>query len=92
MSASGNKSFVVLKKTSDGKTRRITLGRFPDLIPTDARKLAQATLSELAQGIYPTEEKRKQRIRGITLQELLNRYLTDKRDLREASKLDYTKK
>lgn len=92
VSASGNKSFVVLKKTSDGKTRRITLGRFPDLIPTDARKLAQAALSELAQGIDPTEEKRKQRIRGITLQELLNRYLTDKRDLREASKLDYTKK
>jgi hypothetical protein len=31
ISNAGNKSFVVLKKTTDGKTRRITLGRFPDL-------------------------------------------------------------
>ncbi|MGY6276051.1 Arm DNA-binding domain-containing protein [Methylomonas sp. MgM2] len=31
VSKTGNKSFVVLKKTSDGKTRRITLGKFPDL-------------------------------------------------------------
>jgi hypothetical protein len=33
--------------------------------------MAQAALTDLAQGINPTEEKRKQRIRGITLQELL---------------------
>jgi len=92
VSSSGNKSFVVMKKTSDGKTRRITLGRFPDLTVSEARKMAQTALTELAQGINPTEEKRKQRIRGITLQELLDRYLKDKSDLREASKLDYTKK
>lgn len=46
----------------------------------------------VADGIDPAEEKRKQRLRGITLQELLNKYLSDKTDLREASKLDYTKK
>lgn len=92
VSITGNKSFVVLKKTSDGKTIRVTLGRFPDLSVSDARKMAQSALNELAQGVNPTEEKRKQRIRGITLQELCDRYLADKSDLREASVLDYKKK
>ena len=92
ISSTGNKTFAVLKKTSDGKARRITLGRFPDLSVSDARKMAQAALTELAQGIDPIEEKRKQRLRGITLQELLEQYLKDKSDLREASVLDYRKK
>lgn len=92
VSQSGNKSFVVMKKTPAGKTMRITLGRFPDLTVSEARKLAQTTLTDLAQGINPTEEKRKKRVRNITLRELLNRYLTDKSDLREASVIDYTKK
>ncbi|MGZ5054305.1 MAG: tyrosine-type recombinase/integrase [Methylobacter sp.] len=92
VSGTGNKSFVVMKKTADGKTRRITLGRFPDLSVSDARKMAQAALTDLAQGVNPTAEKRKQRLRSITLQELLNMYLKDKSDLREASVFDYTKK
>lgn len=92
VSNTGNKSFVVLKKTSDGKTCRITLGKFPDLSVADARKMAQAALTDLAQGINPTKEKRKQRLRSITLQELLEQYLKDKSDLREASILDYRKK
>lgn len=90
ISHTGNKSFAVMKKSAEGKTLRITLGRFPDLTVSEARKMAQAALTELAQGINPTEEKRKQRVRSITLQELLNRYLKDKCDLREASILDYT--
>ncbi len=91
VSNTGNKSFVVLKKTSDGKTRRVTLGRFPDLSVSDARKMALAALIDLAQGIDPTEVKRRQRFRNITLQELLDRYLADKTNLREASVKDYTK-
>lgn len=54
--------------------------------------MAGDALSAIAGGINPTEEKRKQRVRSITLQELLNRYLKDKCVLREASILDYTKK
>ncbi|MBE0434747.1 MAG: DUF4102 domain-containing protein, partial [Methylomicrobium sp.] len=92
ISATGNRTFAVLKKTSDGKTRRITLGRFPDISVSEARKMAQAALIELAQGIDPTEEKRRQRLRGITLKELLEQYLIDKSSLREASILDYRKK
>lgn len=92
VSASGNKSFCVLKRTAGGKLQRVTLGKFPSVSVAQARKLATEVLAMVADGINPTEEKRKQRLRGITLQELLNKYLSDKTDLREASKLDYTKK
>ena len=92
VSSTGNKSFVVLKKNESGSVQRITLGRFPDMTVSDAQKKAQIALSDLGKGINPIEEKRKQKLRGITLQELLNRYLADKTDLREASILDYTKK
>ena len=91
VSSTGVKSFVLLKWT--GKTmQRVTLGRFPDLTVYDARKKANKALTDLAQGINPTEEKRKEKARNITLQELLDKYLSDKTDLREASILDYTKK
>jgi integrase len=59
---------------------------------SDARKKTQAALSDLSNGINPTEEKRKQRLRGMTLQELFDRYLGDKTALREYSVLDYTNK
>ncbi|EIC29142.1 MULTISPECIES: integrase arm-type DNA-binding domain-containing protein [Methylomicrobium] len=91
VSSTGVKSFVLLKWT--GRTaQRVTLGRFPDLTVDDARWMARDALGEFAQGVNPTEEKRKQRHRNITLQELLDKYLADKTDLREASVLDYTKK
>ncbi|WP_160172756.1 integrase arm-type DNA-binding domain-containing protein [Methylomarinum vadi] len=92
VSNTGNKSFVVLKKNEAGKVQRITLGRFPDISVSQARKLAIETLSELADGIDPIEEKRKKRYQAITLQQLFDIYLEDKPELREASKLDYSRK
>lgn len=87
---SGTKTFVVLKRVGF-KSMRVTLGRFPDLTVADARTKAHMALTDLSQGINPTEEKRKERLRVMTLQELFNRYLADKPDLREASVKDYTK-
>jgi integrase len=54
-------------------------------------KRTQAALTDIATGVNPTAEKRKQRFRNITLQDLFDRYLTDKSELREASIKDYTK-
>ncbi len=91
VSSTGAKSFVVLKW--NGKTtQRVTLGKFPDMSVDEARKRARAVLTDIATGINPTNEKRKDRVRKMTLNELLNRYLDDKSDLREASVIDYTKK
>jgi integrase len=88
VSATGVKSFVVLKW--NGKSaQRITIGRFPDVTISEARKQHDKILSDLVTGVNPTEEKRKKRHRRLTLQELLDRYLSDKFDLREASIKDY---
>jgi len=91
VSRTGIKSFVLLKW--NGKTtQRVTLGRFPDISVSSAQKLATKALLDIANGIDPTEEKRKQRYRAITLNKLLETYLKDKTDLRPASISDYTKK
>ena len=86
----GTKSFAVLKRIGN-KITRVTLGRFPDMTVSDARTKTQEVLADLVQGLNPAEEKRKARFKNITLQELLNIYLADKADLREASVKDYRK-
>lgn len=91
VSSTGNKSFVVLKKSVDGKTQRITIGRFPDLSVSEAQKLAQSTLTELAQGIDPVEKKRAAKVKRITLSDLMNKYLEQK-NLRSGTAADYQKK
>ena len=43
VSASGNKSFCVLKRMPTGKLRRITLGKWPEVSVSEARKMAQSS-------------------------------------------------
>ena len=77
VSHTGIKSFVVLKWNGKN-TQRITLGKFPSLTVKDAQVKANEIKSDLIRGINPTEEKRKDKIRGITLQELMDQYLANK--------------
>ncbi|MDD5268101.1 MAG: tyrosine-type recombinase/integrase [Methylococcales bacterium] len=91
VSASGNKTFCILKRTTDGKLQRVTLGKWPDLSVAQARKLATDALSTLADGINPTEQKRTDKIKQITLAELMTKYLEQK-DLRSGTAADYRKK
>ena len=91
VSSKGVKSFVLLKWNGKN-TQRVTIGRYPDISVTQARKQAMQSLVDMATGINPTEKKRKERLEKITLQELLDRYLADKTKLREASVFDYTQK
>jgi integrase len=77
VSSSGVKSFVVLKW--NGKTmKRITLGRYPDMTVKKARELALETLSIMSDGVDPVEEKRKDKLRGMSLIDLLEKYLEHK--------------
>lgn len=91
VSSTGIKSFVLLKWNGKN-TQRVTLGRFPDISVAHARKLAAESLLAMADGVNPTEEKRKQRYRAITLSKLFETYLKDKSDLRPATVTDYTRK
>jgi integrase len=71
----GCKSYVV-EGRANGVFRRITLGRENQMTPTAARKKAQKLLATMASGKDPIVEKTKKKIRGVTLQEVLEHYLT----------------
>ncbi len=93
VSSTGNKSFCVLKRTANGKLQRVTLGKFPDVSVSEARKMAQSALTGLAQGINPTEKKRTDRIKKMTLSELMAKYIEQKGlKLSSGTAADYQKK
>ena len=93
VSSTGNKSFCLFKRTTTGKLRRVTLGKFPDVTVSGARKMAQSALAELAQGINPTEKKRTDKIKKITLLELMTKYIDQKGlKLSPSTAADYQKK
>ena len=93
VSSTGNKSFCVLKRMANGKLQRVTLGKFPDVSVSDARKMAQSALTGLAQGINPTEKKRTDRIKKMTLSELMAKYIEQKGlKLSSGTAADYQKK
>ena len=93
VSPTGNKSFCVLKRTANGKLQRVTLGKFPDVSVSEARKMAQSALTGLAQGINPTEKKRTDRVKKMTLSELMAKYIEQKGlKLSSGTAADYQKK
>lgn len=90
VSSTGNKSFGVLKWNGKN-TRRVSLGRFPDVSVHAARELARQALTEIASGIDPTEKKRKKKKQSMTLQEMFDEYIETK-SLKPLSIKDYGKK
>ena len=74
ITAAGVRSFVVVKKIN-GKTQRITLGRFPGLRLDDARQGARRIAGELAQGNDPVASLKAARARKVTLADLWPAYL-----------------
>src|SRR5262245_33474215 len=71
----GSRSYIV-EARANGVLRRITLGKVNQLTPTAARKKAQKLLATMAAGKDPTLERYNKRIRGVTLQEVLERFLS----------------
>ena len=84
----GAKTFCVVKKTTDGKTRWVTIGQWPETSIDKARKATIDILGDLNAGIDPTEQKRRQKLRSTTLGELLELYLSE-RDLKPTTQKDY---
>jgi integrase len=74
VTAAGVRSFVVVKKIN-GKTERITLGRFPGLRLDDARQAAMGVAGELARGNDPIALRKAARARKMTLADLWPAYL-----------------
>ncbi|TDG13966.1 DUF4102 domain-containing protein [Seongchinamella unica] len=78
----GSKSFYV-RGTVGGKTKRVTLGRFPAMKVEQARKQAKKKLSEMVDGVDPIKEKRAERaaenVSELTVKQAVEVYLKEKR-------------
>jgi integrase len=74
VTAAGARSFVIVKKIN-GRTHRLTLGRFPGLRLDDARQAARSVAGELARGDDPIATRKAARARKTTLADLWPAYL-----------------
>lgn len=93
VSASGNKSFCITKRTANGKLQRVTLGKYPDMSVSEARKKASAALTDLDKGVNPTAAKRLEKVKRMTLSELMAKYIEQKGlKLSASTAADYQKK
>ena len=71
----GSKTYVVEARVN-GVARRITLGKVGVLTPATARKKALKMQAMMAAGKDPMLEKTRKKIVGVTLQEVLEHYLS----------------
>lgn len=71
---SGSRSFVLCRKFH-GRTRFITLGKYPDISVEDARIEAREHIANIRKGIDPLKNKRANSRKNVTLQEVFNDYI-----------------
>lgn len=73
---SGVKSFCIQYRNAQGRSRRLTIGRYGRLTVDQARTLAKEHLGRVDKGKDPIEIKRQER-QAVTMKELAARYLEE---------------
>jgi len=88
VTSGGTKAFFV-EKLIKNKLCRITLGRYPELTVEMARQQAQIMLGQIARKIDPLAERRADKMRAITLSEVLDDYCQARKSLKPKTLYDY---
>ncbi len=88
ITSSGAKSFI-LEKRIDGKVKRLTLGRYPELTVEQARKEAHKLLGHIAVGRNPAAEKKQEALQGTTLKQAFDDFVKTRKNLKERTLYDY---
>ncbi len=74
VSPKGSRSFVLVYRIN-GRTRRLTLGQYPSLSLSEARKLAQKAKSDIVQGIDPAEKKKSKKEKTYKFESVVNQFI-----------------
>lgn len=85
---SGAKAFFVEKRVN-GRVKRMTVGRYPELTVEEARKEAQKLLGKIATGIDPVAEKKESRSKSIPLSQAFADYVKARKSLKPSTIADY---
>lgn len=88
VTSGGTKAFFI-EKLIKRKLCRITIGRYPDLTVEMARKEANKLLGQIAMGIDPIAEKRTERMRAVTLNDVFDDYLKARKSLKQTTITNY---
>jgi len=88
ITTSGARSFI-LEKRIDGKVKRLTLGRYPELTVEQARKEAHKFLGHIATGRNPSAEKKQKTLQGTTLQQAFDDFVIARKNLKPRTLYDY---
>lgn len=88
LTSSGAKSFI-LEKRIDGKVKRLTIGRYPELTVEQARKEAQKLLGKIATGTNPIAEKKRKALEGTPLLQAFQDFLNARKTLKPRTLYDY---
>lgn len=75
----------------NGKTRRVSLGRHGVITADQARKKAMDELSRMNDGVDPSLQKKAKKALSVTLRQIVESYIKDRRELKESSIADIQK-
>ncbi len=88
VTSGGAKTFFV-EKIVKGKLRRIKVGRYGELTAEVARNQAKILLGQIAQGLDPLAEKRAEKMRQVTLKQVMDDYMQARKSLKPKTLYDY---
>lgn len=87
VTSTGTKTFCVFRRVANGKPERITLGKYPDMTPEQAKKRALSDVAKLANGQSVVAMKKRNKLEAKTLQGAFDDYL-ERRTLKPQTVFD----